>query len=230
MSFLIPTGTITMSMAALSSSWTMPWAMQLWGDSHKSQQWFEITLNMACFSMVWRVLQVEWKSQTKPKQFLEIRMIQDTSVSTSFHESWKGQLTSLLLQLVCRIANRELMKSTHQKLEEMNAMRTEPPHKNAKAYTRWANKVWKEAGDAPTVLVPYKGIVWLARLSHNQPDFFFAEGDLFDLSFVDIWHLQCKRFTLDICLTSSRWSANVRILIQFFSVTMTLNSSIQISS
>ena len=132
--------------------------------------------------MGWRVCQVESKSQNQTQTIFG--MVQDSSVSLSASSN-ACQRNSVLLRRVRRIANRELLKSTHQKLEEMNAMRTEPKHKNAKAYARWANKVWKEAQDAPTVLVPYKGKVWVARMSHNQLDFFFAEGDLFDLSLFD---------------------------------------------
>ena len=117
----------------------------------------------------------------------------------------------MLLRRACRIANRELLKATHQKLEELNAIRTEPKHKNAKAYARWANKVWKENQDAPTVLVPYKGKVWVARMSHNQLDFFFAEGDLFDLNL--FLTDTDRRLTLDICLTFPRCGANFLLLL-----------------
>ena len=220
-----------MSMAALSSSWTMSWATPLWGDSCNSHQWFEVTLSMACFFMGWRVCQVESKSQNQTQTIFG--MVQDSSVSLSASSN-ACQRNSVLLRRVRRIANRELLKSTHQKLEEMNAMRTEPKHKNAKAYARWANKVWKEAQDAPTVLVPYKGKVWVARMSHNQLDFFFAEGDLFDLSLFDwhwqethTWHLSYLPFLAAVPAFSSWFSyyhsvqAHV-ILIQLFFIYWTV--------
>jgi len=45
----------------------------------------------------------------------------------------------------------------------------------------WANEQW-ESIEVPLVLVPYRGAMWLARMSHNSADVWRAVGVLADCS------------------------------------------------
>ena len=85
--------------------------------------------------------------------------------------------------LSLRIAERELTKKTRLKLKEIEDERVAQGGSRLKPrdFAAWANGKW-ESIEVPLVPVPYRGAMWVARMSHNSDDVWRAIGALAECS------------------------------------------------